>query len=743
MKSFLTGFLFIKFRLEAFIIYHIYSFIVVCEFYECPKVPKKGIDVIPRVVTWLYFNYRILQEAQNTSVPLLERLGFMGIYSNNLDEFFRVRMATLTRIAESDVKQMKSQIEEARHTIKVINKLNNRYNKEFGHVVGQLTKELEKEKIRLVNEKQLNEAQQSFIRQYFRNSLAGFTNPIWLSQAERLANESDDTIYLAVKLTRWYDEAKKPKKEYALIRVPVEKFGRFLELPVEDDTHYIMYIDDVIRYCLPMIFVSVDYDHFEAYSFKFTKDAEMELDNESDAGTLQRVQRAVKSRKNGQPLRIVFDASMPKDLYRKIMLNLSLDKFDTTLSGGCYQNHKDLMKFPDCGRGDLKYPAWKPLLLPEFAGARSMLDLIREEDRFLHVPYHSFDHYIQLLCEAAISPRVKSIKTTLYRLAKDSKVVEALIAAAKNGKKVTVVIELLARFDESSNIKWSKRMKDAGINVIFGVEGLKVHSKLLWVEMSGGRDIACIGTGNFHEGNARIYTDCMLMTAAPAIVKDVANVFRFIEKSFLPVKFKELLVSPNIMKKNILAMIQTEIKNKKQGKEAYIKVKINHITDEDVVRKLYDASAAGVEVDLLVRGNCALVTGIQGKSDHIRIHGIIDRYLEHSRILIFCNGGDERYFIGSADWMPRNLERRVEILFPVDRPELKEELLHILNSQLKDNVKASILQPDGSYEKQDKRGKQLFNSQDAFCLEAIQKAKEAAGESAIESRTFIPETHHE
>lgn len=507
--------------------------------------PKKSIDVIPRDVSWMYFNYRILQEARNTSVPLLERLGFMGIYSNNLDEFFRVRMATLTRIAESDMKQMKAQIEDARRTIKVINKLNNRYNKEFEYVVGQLTKELEKKKIRLVNEKQLNEAQQSFIRQYFRNSLAGFTNPIWLSQAERLANESDDTIYLAVKLTRWYDEAKKPKKEYALIRVPVEKFGRFLELPVEDDTHYIMYLDDVIRYCLPMIFSSVDYDHFEAYSFKFTKDAEMELDNESDAGTLQRVQRAVKSRKNGQPLRIVFDASMPKDLYRKIMLNLSLDKFDTTLSGGRYQNHKDLMKFPDCGRGDLKYPAWKPLLLPEFAGARSMLDLIREEDRFLHVPYHSFDHYIQLLCEAAISPRVKSIKTTLYRLAKDSKVVEALIAAAKNGKKVTVVIELLARFDESSNIKWSKRMKDAGINVVFGVEGLKVHSKLLWVEMSGGRDIACVGTGNFHEGNARIYTDCMLMTAAPAIVKDVANVFRFIEKPFLPVKFKELLVSPN------------------------------------------------------------------------------------------------------------------------------------------------------------------------------------------------------
>ena len=496
---------------------------------EMKKTVGMALPMIPRDVSWMYFNYRILQEAKNKDVPLLERLGFMGIYSNNLDEFFRVRMATQARIAESSVKQMKTQSEEAGETIKEINRLNNRYNKEFEYVVQQLTEELAKEKICMLTEKQLTEPQQAFIRSYFRNKLAGFTNPIWLSQAERLANESDDTIYLAVKMTRWHDDSKKPKKEYALIKVPVEKFGRFVELPEgEDGTHYIMYLDDVIRYCLPMIFVSVDFDHFEAYSFKFTKDAEMELDNELDAGTLQKVQRAVKSRKNGQPIRVIFDASMPKDLFRKIMQNLSLDKFDTTLSGGRYQNHKDLMKFPDCGRKDLKYPVWKPLFRPEFTGARSMLDLIREEDRFLHVPYHSFDHYIQLLCEAAISPRVKSIKTTLYRLAKDSKVVEALIAAAKNGKKVTVVIELLARFDESSNIKWSKRMKDAGINVIFGVEGLKVHSKLLWVEMTGGNDIACVGTGNFHEGNAKVYTDCLLMTAAPSIVKDVANVFHFI-----------------------------------------------------------------------------------------------------------------------------------------------------------------------------------------------------------------------
>ena len=663
---------------------------------EMKKTVGMALPMIPRDVSWMYFNYRILQEAKNKDVPLLERLGFMGIYSNNLDEFFRVRMATQARIAESSVKQMKTQSEEAGETIKEINRLNNRYNKEFEHVVQQLTEELAKEKICMLTEKQLSEPQQAFIRSYFRNKLAGFTNPIWLSQAERLANESDDTIYLAVKMARWHDDSKKPKKEYALIKVPVEKFGRFVELPEgEDGTHYIMYLDDVIRCCLPMIFVSVDFDHFEAYSFKFTKDAEMELDNELDAGTLQKVQRAVKSRKNGQPIRVIFDASMPKDLFRKIMQNLSLDKFDTTLSGGRYQNHKDLMKFPDCGRKDLKYPAWKPLFRPEFTGARSMLDLIREEDRFLHVPYHSFDHYIQLLCEAAISPRVKSIKTTLYRLAKDSKVVEALIAAAKNGKKVTVVIELLARFDESSNIKWSKRMKDAGINVIFGVEGLKVHSKLLWVEMAGGSDIACVGTGNFHEGNAKVYTDCLLMTAAPSIVKDVANVFHFIEKPFLPVKFKELLVSPNTMKKNVLAMMQNEIKNKRQGKPAYIKVKINHITDEDIMRKLYEASAAGVEVDLLVRGNCSLVTGIPGKSDHIRIHGIIDRYLEHSRILIFCNGGDERYYMGSADWMPRNLDNRIEVMTPVYNTFIQEELKRIVEWGMKDNQKGRIVDGTG------------------------------------------------
>lgn len=658
-------------------------------------IKKKSPRTIHRDISWMYFNRRILQEAQDKSVPLLERLGFLGIYSNNLDEFFRVRMATLARVAESDAKQMRSQAEEARKALKIINKLNNTYDAEFRRVNDELMAELAEHNIRVVNERQLSEEQKAFVRSYYRNRLAGFINPIWLSRSEKLAGESDDTIYLSVKLTRWRDDAKKPRRDYALIRVPVDKFGRFVTLPEEDGVQYIMFVDDVIRYCLPMIFVSVEYDHFEAYSFKFTKDAELEVDNESDAGTLQKVQHAVKGRKDGQPIRIVYDGNMPRDLYRKIMLSLSLDKYDTTLAGGRYQNHKDLMSFPDCGRRDLKHPVWKPLMLPEFTGARSMLDLIREEDRLLHVPYHSFDHYIQLLCEAAISPRVRSIKTTLYRLAKDSKVVEALIAAAKNGKKVTVVIELLARFDESSNIKWSKRMKDAGINVVFGVEGLKIHSKLLFVEMSVGPDIACIGTGNFHEGNARTYTDCMLMTAAQAIVRDVDNVFRFIEKPFLPAKFRELLVSPNTMKKGIIAMIQTEIRNRRQGKQAYIKAKINHITDDDIIKKLYEAAAEGVEMDLLVRGNCSIVTAAPEIGEHMRIHGIIDRYLEHSRILIFCNGGDERYFIGSADWMTRNLDHRIEVVTPVYNTAVQQELRNIVEWGMADTCKGRIVDGTG------------------------------------------------
>lgn len=653
---------------------------------------KKGEKCyLPRDISWMYFNRRILQEAMKEHVPLLERLSFLGIYSNNLDEFFRVRVATQSRIAEYNDKAARAEQEEAVQLIKQLNKLNNKYSKEYEMAIKQVTVELEKENICLINNTQLDEEQQQFITSFYQQRLNGFISPVWLNAVKQLGNETDENIYLAIKMKK---EGRKTG-EYALIELPVALTGRFIRLPDKDGKSYLMYLDDVIRYCLPLIFSGMNYTQFEAYAFKFTKDAEMEIDNDLRNGFLQKISKGVKSRKRGEPLRVIYDADMPKDLLKRVMDRLNLDKLDTLLGGGKYHNHKDLMRFPDCGRKDLKYPAWTPVLQNELADDVSMLELIQKKDRFIHVPYHSFDSYIKVLQEAAIHKDVKRIKTTLYRVAKDSKVVKALINAARNGKKVTVVIELLARFDEASNIDWSKKMQEAGIHVIFGVEGLKVHSKITHISMKSGADIACISTGNFHEGNARIYTDYMLMTASRNIVREVSSVFDFIERPYFSIRFKELLVSPNEMRRKFISLINQEIKNKQLGKLAYIRIKINHITDPVMVKKLYEASSHGIPIDLLVRGNCSLITGIPGVSDTIRINGIIDRYLEHSRIFIFANGGDEKMFIGSADWMPRNLDNRVEVVTPVYDPEIKADLKRVVEAGLKDTLQGRIVDGTG------------------------------------------------
>lgn len=653
---------------------------------------KAHSDYIDRDLSWMYFNRRILQEATRENVPLLERLGFLGIYSNNLDEFFRVRMATLSRIAECEDKSLRKESEHARKLIKRINRLNAVYAKEYEEALAGVRSRLREEHIFLLNENELDEEQQRYVRRFFRQRLSGFVSPVWITAARQLTDETDDSIYLAVKMNT---EGRKAG-DYALIELPVQVSGRFVRLPDRDGNKYLMYLDDVIRYCLPFIFGGLGYTHFEAYAFKFTKDAEMEIGNDLRTGVLQKISKGVKSRRKGDALRVIYDQDMPAALHKRVMNLLNLDKLDTVQAGGRYHNHKDLMAFPDCGRDDLKYLVWKPIVRPETNSSRdSVLRMVQEGDRFIHVPYHSFDYYIRLLQEAAIHKEVKSIKTTLYRLAKDSKVVKALICAARNGKKVTVVIELLARFDEASNINWSKKMQDAGVHVIFGVENLKVHSKITHIGMRNGSDIACVSTGNFHEGNARVYTDYMLMTAAKNIVKDVNAVFTFIEKPYMPVTFKELLVSPNEMKKKFVRLINNEIKNRQQGKPAYIKVKINHITEPEMVRKLYEASENGVRVDLLVRGNCSLVTDIPGKSDNIRICGIIDRYLEHSRIFIFANGGEKKCFIGSADWMPRNLDNRIEVVTPVYDAKIKEDLEKVIDYGLRDTMQGRIVDGTG------------------------------------------------
>ena len=644
---------------------------------------------VERDVSWMYFNHRILQEAEKEFVPLLERLSFLGIYSNNLDEFFRVRVASLNRMLERKLdKDIEQQIKKS---LKTINKLNESYSKEYTEAVDKVFEELETHKIRLVTEANLNDEQKDFLSQFFYDKLNGSVNPIWLSEIEDLTVLEDNRIYLIFEKC----EKKDNKKKYAIVKVPDRIYGRWVKIPSSDGFDNIMYLDDVIRYCLPLVFLGFKESTYRAYSFKFTKDAEMEMDNDADFGTMEKIALGVNSRKKGEAVRVIYDHEMPREMQRKLRDRLNTKELDASLAGGRYQNHKDLMSFPDCGRNDLKYDKWTPIMKPEFVSNESILDQIRQKDRFIHVPYHNFNGYIRVLREAAIKPEVKSIKTTLYRLAKDSKVVKALITAARNGKKVTAVVELLARFDEESNIKWSKRMQEEGVNVIFGVEGLKIHSKLLYIESKKG-NIACIGTGNFHEGNAKIYTDYLMMTARPKIVNEVAKVFDFIDRPFSPFRFSELLVSPNSMKSRILRMLDTEIRNAGEGKEAWVKIKINHITDTDMVTKLYQASKAGVKIDIVIRGNCSLIPGIKGLSENIRCVGIIDRYLEHSRILIFANGGKPRYFLGSADWMPRNLLNRIEVLTPVYDEELQADLMRTISYGMRDTTNGRIVDGKGT-----------------------------------------------
>ena len=651
------------------------------------EVMKKAY--VERDVSWMYFNHRILQEAEKEFVPLLERLSFLGIYSNNLDEFFRVRVASLNRMLER--KLDKDTEQQIKKSLKTINKLNESYSKEYTEAVDRVFEELETHKIRLVTEASLNDEQKDFLSQFFYDKLNGSVNPIWLSEIEDLTVLEDNRIYLIVEKC----EKKDNKKKYAVVKVPDRVYGRWVKIPSSDGFDNIMYLDDVIRYCLPLVFLGFKESTYRAYSFKFTKDAEMEMDNDADFGTMEKIALGVNSRKKGEAVRVIYDHEMPREMQRKLRDRLNTKELDASLAGGRYQNHKDLMSFPDCGRNDLKYDKWTPIMKPEFISNESILDQIRQKDRFIHVPYHSFNGYIRVLREAAIKPEVKSIKTTLYRLAKDSKVVKALITAARNGKKVTAVVELLARFDEESNIKWSKRMQEEGVNVIFGVEGLKIHSKLLYIESKKG-NIACIGTGNFHEGNAKIYTDYLMMTARPKIVNEVAKVFDFIDRPFSPFRFSELLVSPNSMKSRILRMLDTEIRNAGEGKEAWVKIKINHITDTDMVTKLYQASKAGVKIDIVIRGNCSLVPGLKGLSENIRCVGIIDRYLEHSRILIFANGGKPRFFIGSADWMPRNLLNRIEVLTPVYDEEMQADLMRTISYGMRDSTNGRLIDGKGT-----------------------------------------------
>lgn len=664
------------------------------------KAVKKFVN---RELSWLEFNGRVLQEAADETTPLIERVKFLGIFSNNLDEFFRVRVATLNRLVDYNKRNNDSLMANPRRTLKEINKIDAQQQKEFARIFRKLVRELAHEGIHIINERGLSEEHGNYIRRYFNDHVRSQLFPIMLSNLKS-SSLIDKSIYLAIRLARSNEPG---NEQFAVIRVPAGPLSRFVILPSEGKDQYIILLDDVIRYCFGEIFSIFGYDTFDAYTFKFTRDAELDIDNDVSKSFLEIMTESLKQRKLGAPVRFIYDKNMPAKLLATLKQKLDINETDTLSKSGRYHNFKDFMSFPNIGRYDLLYAPTKPLEHRKLPKNESILRVMRERDIFLHFPYQSFGYIIDLLREASIDPQVKSIKMTLYRVARDSNVINALINAARNGKSVTVFMELQARFDEEANIYWAEKMQEEGVKLIQGIPGFKVHSKLLLIRRREGDKntyYANIGTGNFNEQTARVYADDSLLTSNPSITADVNSVFQLFESKYNPPRFNSLIVAPFHMRNFYLRMLNTEIKNAKSGKEAWCIIKLNNLVDDKIIRKIYQAGIAGVKVQIICRGTCTVVPGVTGLSDNIEVISIVDKFLEHSRVFVFCNGGDEKYYISSADWMVRNLDNRIEVACPVYDRSLQQELKTMLRIQLKDNTKARIVnhQEPNFYKDQDK-----------------------------------------
>ena len=646
------------------------------------------IRFLNREISWLAFNHRVLQEAADTTVPLLERLKFLGIFSSNLDEFYRVRVATHQRMLHAGVKN--KILGNPKDTLNLIQKNVIRLRDQFDAIFNEVLKLLEQEGVYMINEKELNDAHCDFVVRYFQEKVRPLLVPIMLDCLPKFPYLENQLIYLAVHLLKSTD---KSDIRYALIEIP-DLLPRFIELPMEGDKHYIIMLDDVIRYGLADIFSILDYDIFNAYTIKLTRDAEFDISDDITKSFYEKISKSIKDREKGQVVRFVYDREMPEKMLKFILEGNHLKKSDNVIPGGRYHNARDFIGFPTMGLGHLVYPPIKILLHPAFKPRTSILDEVRQKDILLHYPYQSYHYITDLLREAAIDPKVKSIKITLYRVAKNSNVVNALINAIRNGKSVTVLIELQARFDEAANIHWVKALSKEGAKILDGVPGLKVHAKLCQIaRIENDKKVlySYISTGNFNESTARIYSDHGLLTAHRAISSEVHKVFEFLENNYKTFTYRHLLVSPFYMRSKLKKLIKSEIKNSRMGKEAFIYLKLNNLVDVEMIRKLVQASQAGVKIRLLIRGICSLVPGIPGVSDNIKVFSIVDKFLEHSRILWFCNDGNGLFYLSSADWMIRNLDNRIEVATPVYDAEIKKQLEESMEIQFRDNVKARIV----------------------------------------------------
>jgi len=655
---------------------------------------------IDREKSWLTFNARVLQEAADETVPLLDRLRFLGIFSNNLDEFFRVRYAAIRRmnIEQENTEKILGGIS-AEKLLKDITDIVIEQQSESLRILSDIETKLEKENIFIINEKEINKDQENFIKDFFIQKVSPAVVTIMLNNLEEFPLLRDTSGYLAVKLImkptkETFFDTFLPKQDvkYAIVEMP-KTVNRFVVLPSNNEKQYIILLDDVIRYNLHSIFNVFDYESISAHMIKITRDAQLEFDSDLSKSLLEKISDSVKERRVGEPVRFVYDQDIAKDTLEFLLKRMKIDSSDSVIPGGRYHNRRDYMDFPNLGRYDLLYKQNYALPIPGLDLEGSILTKIKQKDYLLNAPYQSFSYLIRFLREAALDPKVISIKITLYRLAKNSQIVSSLINAARNGKKVIVQIELQARFDEASNISYSEQMQTEGIQLIFGVKGLKVHSKICVIERQENEKIKMYGfisTGNFNEVTARFYTDVTLFTYNQKILKDANKIFDFFDVNYRIHRYKHLIVSPHYTRSRFNKLIDREITNAIAGKKATIKLKMNSLTDTKMIDKLYEASRAGVKIKLIIRGICCLIPGVKGMSENIEAISIVDNYLEHSRIYIFRNDGDPEVFISSADFMTRNLDSRVEVTCPIYDNDIKDELMDCFEISWRANVKARI-----------------------------------------------------
>ena len=656
---------------------------------------NKYTSYIDREKSWLSFNARVLQEANDPNVPLLDRMRFLGIFSNNLDEFFRVRYAAIRRMSLESTESEKILGVSADQLLKEITEIVINQQTDSLRILKEIESNLEKENVFIIHEKDITSDHKKFIHDYFIQKLSPALVTIMLNDLEEFPLLKDTSGYLAIKLVlknSSQNENLDKEIRYAVVEIP-NTINRFVELPSDSEKQYIILLDDVIRFNLNNIFNIFDYESISAHMIKITRDAQLEFDSDLSKSLIEKISSSVKERRVGEPVRFVYDQAIEKDTLDFFLRGMHIDSSDSVIPGGRYHNRRDYMSFPNLGRFDLLYRENVPLPISGLSLEGSILEKIKKKDYLLYAPYQSFSYIIKFLREAALDPKVASIKITLYRLAKNSQIVSSLINAAKNGKKVIVQIELQARFDEESNISYSEQMQTEGIELIFGVKGLKVHSKVCVIERIEEGKVkryGLISTGNFNENSAKIYTDVTLFTSNTEILKDASKIFDFFDVNYRIHRYKHLIVSPHYTRGRFNKLIDSEITNALLGKEAFIKLKMNSISDFKMTDKLYEASNAGVKIKLIVRGICCLIPGIKGLSENIEAISIVDNYLEHSRIYIFANGGDPEVFISSADIMTRNLDARVEVTCPIYDNDIKKELIETFEIGWKANVKARI-----------------------------------------------------